>query len=143
MKVQPVHIFVMLCMAFLIYSVSIYTRPLQGHAITPAAPDAVAGKLVYQKYNCQACHQMYGLGGYLGPDLTNIFSEPGKNEVYISAVLKTGNRLMPPFMGDSLELEALMRFLKSMNATGNADPRMLEVNSWGMTDLPGNKSAYE
>ena len=42
---------------------------------------ACEGKIVFQKYNCISCHQLYGLGGYLGPDLTNVISEKGAHDV--------------------------------------------------------------
>ena len=46
--------------------------------------EAITGKVLYQKYNCTACHQIYGLGGFLGPDLTIVVSQQGKGEAYKS-----------------------------------------------------------
>jgi putative heme-binding domain-containing protein len=37
-----------------------------------ATGDAVAGRLVYQKNGCAACHSIDGKGGSLGPDLSDI-----------------------------------------------------------------------
>jgi nitric oxide reductase subunit C len=31
------------------------------------------GKKIYQEYNCQSCHQIFGLGGYLGQNLLLLF----------------------------------------------------------------------
>ena len=53
--------------------------------------------MVWQKYNCQSCHQLYGLGGYLGPDLTNVYSAKGKGELFIKAFLHAGTKQMPSF----------------------------------------------
>ncbi|KAA0892762.1 c-type cytochrome [Pusillimonas sp. ANT_WB101] len=39
--------------------------------------EAVAGKRVFQAYNCMGCHTMVGNGGYLGPDLTNTYEHAG------------------------------------------------------------------
>ncbi len=39
--------------------------------------DSRKGKLLFQEYNCISCHQLYGLGGYMGPDLTNVISAIG------------------------------------------------------------------
>ena len=39
--------------------------------------DAVAGKRVFQAYNCMGCHTILGNGAYLGPDLTNIYETAG------------------------------------------------------------------
>lgn len=39
--------------------------------------EAVAGKRVFQAYNCMGCHTMVGNGAYLGPDLTNTYETTG------------------------------------------------------------------
>lgn len=39
--------------------------------------DAVAGKRVFQAYNCMGCHTIVGNGAYFGPDLTKIYKEAG------------------------------------------------------------------
>jgi nitric oxide reductase subunit C len=50
----------LLVVAFLSYSCFIYYRlPVKNYAVNP---DAAAGKMVWQQYNCNACHQIYGLG---------------------------------------------------------------------------------
>ncbi|MBK7966690.1 MAG: cytochrome c [Bacteroidetes bacterium] len=86
------------------------------------------------KYNCQSCHQLYGLGGYLGPDLTNIYSHPEKGETLIRAMLKSGTRQMPEFNLKEDEILAILEFLKSADACGKADPREFKVNTLGLTE---------
>lgn len=39
--------------------------------------EAVAGKRVFQAYNCMGCHTLVGNGAYLGPDLTNTYEHTG------------------------------------------------------------------
>ncbi len=39
--------------------------------------EAVAGKRVFQAYNCMGCHTMVGNGAYFGPDLTNAYEHAG------------------------------------------------------------------
>ncbi|MFA7437424.1 c-type cytochrome [Castellaniella sp.] len=39
--------------------------------------DAVAGKRVFQAYNCMGCHTIVGNGAYFGPDLTKIYHDTG------------------------------------------------------------------
>nr|WP_088227017.1 c-type cytochrome [Desulfosporosinus sp. FKB] len=39
---------------------------------SPMPEQAVEGKLVWQKHNCISCHTLFGNGGYVGEDLTNI-----------------------------------------------------------------------
>jgi nitric oxide reductase subunit C len=45
----------------------------------------VAGKQVFQKYNCNDCHTILGFGGYYSPDLTRVYSRRG--EAYIRTAL--------------------------------------------------------
>ena len=46
-------------------------------AIEYAGVDAVAGKRVFQAYNCMGCHTIVGNGAYLGPDLTKLYDHTG------------------------------------------------------------------
>ncbi|MFC3209025.1 c-type cytochrome [Aquamicrobium soli] len=39
--------------------------------------DAVAGKRVFQAYNCMGCHTIVGNGAYFGPDLTKLYDHAG------------------------------------------------------------------
>lgn len=45
--------------------------------ISFGAHESVAGKRVFQAYNCMGCHTMVGNGAYLGPDLTNTYQDTG------------------------------------------------------------------
>lgn len=45
--------------------------------VTYADTDAVAGKRVFQAYNCMGCHTIVGNGAYFGPDLTDIYEHAG------------------------------------------------------------------
>ena len=46
-------------------------------AVEYAGVDAVAGKRVFQAYNCMGCHTIVGNGAYLGPDLTKLYDHTG------------------------------------------------------------------
>lgn len=87
---------------------------------------ADAGKMAWQKYNCNACHQIYGLGGFLGPDLTNVYSVKGA--VYIQAFLKCGTTIMPDYHLSEKEIKDLIPFLSAIDATGSADPKTFTIN---------------
>lgn len=87
------------------------------------------GKMVWQKYNCNACHQIYGLGGYLGPDLTNISSL--KSKEYICAFLKNGSKIMPKFNLSDSEINQLLAFLNQIDKTGISDPRTFKIQKNG------------
>ncbi|MBN8699859.1 MAG: cytochrome c [Chitinophagales bacterium] len=91
--------------------------------------DAAAGKLSWQKYNCNACHQVYGLGGYLGPDLTNVYSVRGP--AYIEAFLKNGTGIMPDFHLKQGEIKNLLGFFRQLNASGKSDPKTFMLSYEG------------
>lgn len=133
MRLKPLHIFFFLCSLFLIYSISIYTYRAKSLSEKENA-NASQGRLVWQKYNCQACHQLYGLGGYLGPDLTNIISAQGKDDLYIKAMIRSGTKQMPAFDLSDKEETELIGFLKSTNTSGIADPRQFEIQPSGMVE---------
>ena len=112
-------IFLLLFTGFLSYSFIIYTTVESEEIVV--STEAAQGKLLWQKYNCGSCHQFYGLGGHLGPDLTNVYSK--RSPEYISAFLKTGTPVMPNFHLSETEIKALLFFLEQTNASGSADPR--------------------
>lgn len=103
---------------FLPYSAWLYVKSPQAGK---ADPRADRGKLLWQQHNCGACHQLYGLGGYLGPDLTNVYSLRG--EAPIKGVIQSGTVVMPAFKLSEQELQDLLRFLQSTDQSGTADPR--------------------
>jgi nitric oxide reductase subunit C len=113
--------------AFLFYSFHLYSSlPVPDKRVTE---EASKGKLVWQQYNCNACHQVYGLGGYLGPDLTNTYSLKGS--AYIKAFLQSGTATMPNFHLDVQEISALVAYLQNIDASGKADPRTFTINTNG------------
>ena len=60
-----------------------------------------------------------GGGGYLGPDLTNVMSAPGKGELYVRALLKIGTDVMPNYNMPESEIAALVAYLDYVDQTGN------------------------
>jgi nitric oxide reductase subunit C len=114
----------LLLAAFIVYSVYLYAAlPVKAE---PAHSEADSGKLAWQQYNCNACHQVYGLGGYLGPDLTNVYS--AKGSVYIQAFLKNGTTIMPNYQLTGREIRDLTAFLESIDASGKSDPKTFTRN---------------
>lgn len=121
---QKIIVLLFLSVAFLSYTSFLYTAmPV---TYNPAKKQEDAGKLVWQQYNCNACHQIYGLGGYLGPDLTNVYSLRG--EAFIKAFLKTGTGAMPQFYLTDEETSSLLSFLKDIDASGKADPKTFTLH---------------
>ncbi|MBI2729551.1 MAG: cytochrome c [Sphingobacteriales bacterium] len=124
---QKIIIVTILVTIFTVYSISLYlSLPVKGKTVAPAVSK---GKTLWQQYNCNACHQVYGLGGYLGPDLTNVFSLKGP--AYIKAFLKNGTATMPNFHLKEQEINSLLAYLQNMDATGKADPRTFLISNDG------------
>jgi nitric oxide reductase subunit C len=102
---------------YFIYSFFIYTQKSESiEANKVITPLAIEGRLVFQKYNCISCHQLYGLGGYLGPDLTNVISDKGS--YYVSAVIKNGMLKMPNLNIPDDEIKSLVEYLSFADSSG-------------------------
>ena len=130
--VVSLSLFLLLSLSFLAYSTHLYTADGSKLAGDIDYVRASEGRLVWQKYNCQSCHQLYGLGGYLGPDLTNVYGDKSKGEILIRTLVTVGTGQMPGFKMSENELSDLLIFLKSVDASGKADPKSFESQSNGM-----------
>lgn len=104
-----------LSMFFLVYNFKIYTGK-ESYGNVVLSEKAVRGQNLWLKNNCNSCHQIYGLGGYLGPELTNIYSF--KDENYLKAMLNSGVKSMPLFNFDEAEQDELLQFFKEIDQTG-------------------------
>lgn len=134
------HIYTMVfCLLFVsaaAYSVLVYSTGTAHSAADNIPLAAAEGKLVYQKYNCQACHQIYGLGGYMGPDLTNVISAKGKGELYTQALIVTGTARMPNLHLSEDEVTKVTAYLKYVDNTGRFPIFKPEINLWGDIKIP-------
>ena len=106
-----------LLITFSVYNYVIYTAE-EYVAVTQLTPHAVKGQQLFQSNRCWSCHQIYGLGGYLGPDLTNVYSADGKGPLYVKAFLNSGVKSMPQFHFSEEEKEAIVQYLKQVDQTG-------------------------
>ncbi len=109
-------VLLLLCISCAAYTVFVYTRGDAGGDKIPS-PSARAGMDVWQAKNCQSCHQLYGLGGYMGPDLTNVAS---KGDAYMRAFLEHGTSRMPNFHLSDTEVAQLTSFLQWVNQSGKS-----------------------
>ncbi|HJM58738.1 MAG TPA: cytochrome c [Planctomycetota bacterium] len=93
----------------------VYSDPA-GRVAPPLSELALEGRKVWHDYNCQSCHQLFGFGGFLGPDLTNLAEEmtPARYEV----ILTEGRGLMPSLDLKAEECDAIAAFLTEIDATG-------------------------
>lgn len=121
---------IILLTAFLGYSFMLYASiPEQTASMSL---EASRGKALWQQHNCTACHQIYGLGGFLGPDLTNEFSLRGPDQ--IKAFLTVGTATMPAYHMSESDISDLTAYLKHIDSTGIADPRTYRINYDGTID---------
>jgi len=103
---------------FAIYNVIIYTELTSNNRIILLSDKALEGEVLWQENNCISCHQLYGLGGYLGPDLTNIISSKQKGVNYAKAFFNSGIKSMPKFNFSEEEKNLLVTFLEEVDLTG-------------------------
>lgn len=110
-------ILVFICV-FSIYNFIIYTSKSEYKTIH-LSQKALKGENIWLQNNCNSCHQIYGLGGYLGPDITNVYSREGKGEKYIKTIVNSGIKSMPKFNFSEEEKDQLVQFFKELDQTGH------------------------
>jgi len=109
-------ILLILCTGFAIYSLAVYKYGSTTKA--SPTPAITKGWNVWQEKNCQSCHQLYGLGGYMGPDLTNVASEKGA--AYMKGIIHSGTTRMPDFHLKEEEINDLVAFLSWVDHSGSS-----------------------
>ena len=124
-------VIVLLITAFFIYTGFVYTIGTGKNNSVALTEEVKHGKMLWQEKNCSACHQLYGLGGYMGPDLTNVISAQGKGEFYAEVILRSGTQVMPNFHFNNDEVKSLIAFLKYVDASGKFPLKDFELTMYG------------
>lgn len=94
---------------------------------------AVFGKRIWEANGCFACHSIFGLGGHLGPDLTNVMDN--RDAAYIHHVLKTGLNRMPAYSEFTpAELDALVAYFEYLRGLGAYPLQSPWTQSFGETE---------
>lgn len=75
--------------------------------------DAVRGRKLFHDGSCQVCHQLWGQGGFLGPDLTNAASRV--DETRLVSLLTVGSGQMPAFHWDERQIADMRAFLTEID----------------------------
>lgn len=132
-------IFLFLIGVFSIYNYFLYTSNSNYYTVK-LSKKAVHGEELWLKNNCNSCHQIYGLGGYLGPDLTNVYSKEGKGEKYIKSIVNSGINSMPKFNFSEEEKNSLVQFLKEIDQTGFYPNAELEIRKDGWVVIKKKKN---
>ena len=91
------------------------SAPARGAA---GAGSAAAGKALYAKQGCEACHKIGGKGGKIGPDLSKEGTKK-RSTPWLVAFLKNPKSknpksTMPPVSGSPKELADLAAYLQSL-----------------------------
>jgi nitric oxide reductase subunit C len=76
--------------------------------------EAVQGRRLFHENACQVCHQLWGQGGFLGPDLTNAASRV--DETRLASLLTVGSGQMPAFGFSSEDIAAVRAYLHELDA---------------------------
>jgi len=114
-----------LCCAFAAQTWLVYADP-EGtkHSLSPIA---LEGQEIWRENNCQSCHQLFGFGGFLGPDLTNSIKDLSPER--LTSILTEGLGQMPAFELDADEQHRIVVFLEELDATGISQPKLGELVS--------------
>lgn len=86
-----------------------------GPAIAAADP-AARGLEQWRRHRCGTCHAIYGLGGHLGPDLTNAARR--RDAAYLRYVLRFGVGAMPDPGLDEAESGQVLAYLRHLDGLG-------------------------
>lgn len=134
-------LFLSLFVSFALYSAYVWTAGTALPDIRPPSDLARRGQTLFQTSNCTSCHQLYGLGGHLGPDLTNVASSPDKGIEYIKLYLAYGSEKMPNFGFSEADQDALAAFLVFVDQTGTYPPLRPDIKWYGSVGYESDKDA--
>lgn len=130
-----------LIIVFMTYNTLLYTST-KAYGNIHLSKKALQGESLWLQNNCNSCHQLYGLGGYLGTDLTNEYSRT-HNEKFLKAMFNSGVKTMPKFNFSVSESSTLIQFLKEIDQTGYYPNRDTKIQSNGWAILKYKSLHYE
>ncbi|MDI9256243.1 c-type cytochrome [Flavobacterium sedimenticola] len=135
-------VLLLLLLLFTAYNYTLYTNQSDYGRIR-LSEKALQGEKHWRENNCNACHQLYGLGGYLGPDLTNVYSFRKKDGNYLKAMFNSGVKAMPRFDFNETEKEELLQFFIEVDQTGTYPNTKATINPDGWVKIQYKKEIYE
>ncbi|GMR13652.1 MAG: hypothetical protein BMS9Abin29_1864 [Gemmatimonadota bacterium] len=95
--------------AFAVQTVLVYSDQRE----EPLSASALEGRELWHANACQVCHQIYGQGGPLGPDLTNASSRV--DDARLSLLLKEGSGQMPALGFTDEQVAQMAAYLEELN----------------------------
>lgn len=117
---------VLLIAIYLAVSAIAYTDFPRAHARPNLSDLERRGLHIWRRHNCQACHQIYGFGGFHGPDLTNLVNDARLDEEF-SSILERGLGRMPAFNLEQDEQRAVLAYLRRLDDSGQSQPTPLRA----------------
>lgn len=115
--------------AFVLQTWLVYTDDIgrSGANAEPLNALALEGRGIWHEKNCQTCHQIYGFGGFLGPDLTNAAKRVTRQR--LDEVLTKGTGQMPAFDLSPKQIDAIAAWLEALDKTGVGQARAVSTAS--------------
>ncbi len=121
---------------------SISKMPKRTH-VEELSDEVANGKWTWQKYNCNDCHTILGIGGYYAPDLTKVMST--RDAQWTKQFLKDphkvwpAKRRMPNLRLTDEEIGNLVAFLSWVNGIDTNDwpPKPMAAASEAAAPMPG------
>lgn len=89
----------------------------------------ISGKRIWNSNQCSTCHSIFGLGGHLGPDLTNLNSRQDKS--YIHNIIRTGLKKMPAYDLTDAEIQSLHAYFQYLNELGSYPGKSVKEDYFG------------
>lgn len=123
---------------YLAYTAAITTlegrqpAPVSAEALGASSDSAREGSRVWARYGCATCHSLVGLGGHVGPDLTN-YGRPESHAV-VRTTVASGRIAMPSFSLSEQELDHLVAYLATVSRSATFPPRSVRDPVFGDGD---------
>ena len=120
--------------AFAVQTTLVYTDERQD----PLSETALRGRSLWHEGACQVCHQVYGQGGFLGPDLTNVAKR--LERARLESLLTVGSAQMPAYNFTDEQIADLAAYLEALDRPdlGQGQLRLGSVpegsGPWGVFD---------
>lgn len=112
--------------------------PARTHASELTA-QVVAGKHVWQHYDCNNCHTILGIGGYYAPDVTKTYAIRGdawlRQFLHDPARMYPDARQMPNFRLSETQIDSLVAYFKWVS--------QIDTNGWPPAPLAAAQQENE
>lgn len=97
----------------------------------PLTGAALRGRGLWHENACQVCHQLYGQGGFLGPDLTNAASRVDASR--LGSLLTVGSGQMPALHFSEEQVADMSAYLRALDRPelGRGQLRLGEAEQGG------------